>query len=75
MPKYERTEARYRFGNVIHHAYWNMQIKIPTPVGHLIERVDVVGFDILMLIGLDMLDRHKLQPRTVYGKLQCVPHR
>jgi transposase InsO family protein len=67
-----RTRRTFSFGSHISVSRGSMTIRISTPGGVLEFNVDVVDEDIPLLIGVDVLDRFRLQILTVSNELECV---
>lgn len=52
----------------------SFRIPIPNPTGVMVIQADVVKADVPILVGLDALDQHILQPLSVTNKLQHISH-
>lgn len=68
-----RTGRRFRFGEQIVDSIGLCEIEIPTPGGVLSFAVDVVNIDVPLLLGLDILDRHRLQVLTLTNEIEHIP--
>lgn len=68
------TPRRFRFGDHVLSSMGTCTIHIPTPGKPIELNVDIVHADVPLLIGLDVLDHHRLQPLTIENRLQHVPH-
>jgi hypothetical protein len=65
---------RFRFGKDEAVAQVSFIFIVPTPNGPLRVRADVVTTPIPLLIGLDVLDKYKLNVLTVENQLTSVSH-
>jgi hypothetical protein len=63
----------FRFGDETCTSSGSFEISIPTPDGCLQASVDVVKPDIPLLIGLDLMDKHRLQFLSVSDELEHSP--
>lgn len=66
------SRRRFRFGVDTHDSKGSCVIRIPTPSGVMEVQADVVAADVPFLLGLDTLDRHRIQALTITNKLQHV---
>jgi hypothetical protein len=67
-----RSSQCFRFGNSLAKSLGTCLSEIPTPGGILEIQADVVNQENPFLVGLDVLDRERLQVLTVENNLQCV---
>jgi hypothetical protein len=51
----------FKFGDQTCGSMGSLSLKIPGPTGVLYLYVDVVEPDIPLLVGLDLMDKHRLQ--------------
>ena len=71
VPLYRTNTAKYRFGTALHRANRSIRIEIITPGTTIAEYIHIVGFDVPLLLGLDLMKKYKLQPNTVSNILEC----
>jgi hypothetical protein len=68
------SPSLFKFGSSLVQSMGMIRISTPIPGPHnFIELcVDVVNVDIPLLLGLDFLDKHQLNPLNVQNQLWCV---
>jgi hypothetical protein len=69
----KRSARQFKFGDDVRQSIGLKQIQIPTSDSVLNISVDVVDMDVPLLIGLDVLDRCRLQMLTIDNVLQHTP--
>jgi hypothetical protein len=63
----------FRFGDQTCRSLGSLHIKVPVPTGTMDIYVDVVEPNVPLLLGLDLLDRHRLQFLTLTNELEHIP--
>jgi hypothetical protein len=68
-----RLNRRFLFGDKVSASVGTCIVEVPTPGGVLELSVAVVDIEVPFLLGLDVMDKHRLQVQTVSNELECVP--
>ena len=72
--KLKYCNHRFKFGTQIHHAIWQLRIRIPVgPHAMILLLVDIIDANVPLLIGIDVMDRFKFYVHTVTNEVIC-PH-
>jgi hypothetical protein len=67
-----RSHRRFLFGDQVSNSMGTFAMDIPTPGGVLELSVDVVDIDVPFLLGLDVMDKYRLQVLTVTNELELL---
>jgi hypothetical protein len=72
--KRETTRPRFKFGSKVPSSLGLIQIQIPVPGPTKLIKLlfEVVDLDIPLMLGLEFLEKHKLNPLSVHNKLWSV---
>jgi hypothetical protein len=62
----------FKFGDQACRSMGSLNLKIPIPTGVLDLYVDVMEPDIPLLVGLDLMDKHRLQFLSVSNELEHI---
>jgi hypothetical protein len=71
-PGLAKFRLSFKFGSHIHRSVGMVSISIATPEILLIHNVNVIDLGIPLLLGLELLDEHSLNPLRVQSNLWCV---
>lgn len=66
------SHRKLKLASLVTRALGRMKILIRTSGGTIRLRVDVVPQDVPLLVGLDVMDRHRLQFLSISDHLECV---
>jgi hypothetical protein len=61
---------RFKFANAVFPSSGTIQYLLPTPEGYIPITLDIVDGEVPLLVGLDVLDRHRLVPNNVDDVLE-----
>jgi hypothetical protein len=72
--KRETTRPRFKFGSKVPSSLGLIKIQIPVPGPTKLIKLlfEVVDLDIPLMLGLEFLEKHKLNPLSVHNKLWSV---